>query len=104
MSVGIRIKLGRRNSGHTNLLDQEPTQLEVPRSILDVIWEGVVCRNFDLLHIDEHEVTSLGVRKWQVKLLPNLIEEVHLAIHFFLCSLPEVLSIRLLKPHSSSFL
>lgn len=60
--VLVGIELCWRNCSHSNLVDEEPAKLEVPRAVGYMGREFVVLWEFDRRHICEDKVATFGVR------------------------------------------
>lgn len=59
--IRVRVKLSGRDRSHTNLMDQEPAELEVTRTVGNVLGELVVFRELDGRHVRENEVATFRV-------------------------------------------
>lgn len=60
-------------------------------------WEGVILWERHFAHVDYNEVASLGFRVRHVKLTPNVVEEIHLALHVGDALVPEAILFSLLE-------
>lgn len=63
VGVGIGVELRRGDGSHTDLMDEEPAELEVTRAISDMRREGVISWQLDGGHVGQHEIATfrLGV-------------------------------------------
>lgn len=81
VGVGGSVELGGRDGGHAELHDQEPTELEIPRSVGHLRGEVVVRGQLDVRQIDEHKVAAFGFRVL-VGLVKELERDVNGGIRF----------------------
>lgn len=61
VSIGISVELRWWNGSDANLVDQEPTELEVTGTTGHMGWEGVVCWQLDRCHVGQDKVSTLGL-------------------------------------------
>lgn len=61
--VGIGVELCRGDGSHSDLMNEEPAELEVTRAVSDMRREGIIGWQFDRGHVSQHEITTfrLGV-------------------------------------------
>lgn len=59
--IGVGIELGGRDGSDANLVDQEPTELEITRAASHMGWEGIVGGQLDRCHVGQHEVSTFGL-------------------------------------------
>ena len=104
MRISIRKELRRRNRRQPQLLDQKPTQLEIPRPVRHVLREIIIFRQFDLREIGEHEVPALGVGIRHAQLVEHGAEAFHFGLHVALGFVPEVVAVGLLECDGRGFL
>jgi hypothetical protein len=63
MGIGIGVELRRWNGSDANLVNQEPTELEVTGTVGHNGWEGIVRWQLDRCHVGQDKVSTfrLGV-------------------------------------------
>lgn len=129
VSVGIGIEFSGRDSSHANLLDEEPAELEIPRTASNMWRERIVSRELDRGHVDKHKVSTLRIRVLYMslsvksicrrvdlivrarlvtyrdtKLIKDLAESLNFTLHVCSALVPEALFVCLLESNSCSFL
>lgn len=62
VSIGIGVELGRRDGSNANLVDQEPTKLEVTGAASHMRREGIVGWQLDRCHVCQHKVSTFRLR------------------------------------------
>lgn len=102
--IGICKELRWRDSGHAQLADQEPRELEITRPTGHMRREVVVFRQLHFREIGENEVAAFRIGVRQTELVPYLVERVHLCFHFLLAILPEIVRLRLFEGYGCCFL
>lgn len=60
--VVISVEFCGRNSSNANLMNEEPAELEVPRTTGNMRRERIVLGKFDSGHIDKNKVSALRIR------------------------------------------
>lgn len=62
VSIGIGVELRRRNCSNANLVDQEPTKLEITGATGHMRREGIVGWQLDRCHVCQHKVSTFRLR------------------------------------------
>lgn len=122
MFVSVSVELSGRDRSNSDFVNQEPAELKITRTAGNVGRELVVVRELHRGHVGENKVATLGVgvlstldtvhtygdqKEWtyrNTKLLENLAEAVHLALHLCAALVPESNLVGLLEGNGGSFL